>query len=102
MLRRSSRPRWCRQSRLEPVSFATIERKPTFAIWGGESGPGARYAPMSWAQLFVKDCGVAGVLPFVKQIHLGRTKTGHPVLSREPSAWPLDLVRRELPGDAPT
>ena len=82
---------------LGPVSFATIERRPTFAIWGAESGPGARYAPPAWARHFVIDCDIAGVMPFVKQIHIDKTRTGRPVLSRVPFEWPRALNRRELP-----
>lgn len=39
-----------------------------WAIFGGESGPGARPCDMLWIQDGIRQCRAAGVAPFVKQL----------------------------------
>jgi protein gp37 len=85
-----------------------------WVIVGGESGPGARPCDVSWIRDIVRQCRVAGVPCFVKQLganpyqfrrpsgapddggdmaplHLKHHKGG------DPSEWPEDLRVREMP-----
>jgi protein gp37 len=90
-----------------PVSGADGP-KIDWVIIGGESGPGARPCHTDWVRDIVRQCDVAGVKPFVKQ--LGRDpqweagdirawcheRFSHPK-GGDPSEWPADLRRREFP-----
>lgn len=60
-------------------------------ILGGETGPGARPMHPDWAISIVQQCRVAGVLVFVKQIHVNGK------ISKDMSEWPEELRVRELP-----
>lgn len=82
-----------------------------WVIVGGESGPGARTLDIAWVRTVVKQCRLAGVACFVKQLG------GHAIDSTEPwrvirgqqleplsdrkgsdmSEWPTDLRVRQFP-----
>lgn len=75
----------------------------SWAIIGGESGPGARPFDLEWARDIIRQCDAQGVAVFVKQLG------AHPVTGwatrvslRQPEGrnmaeWPADLQRREYP-----
>lgn len=62
-----------------------------WVIVGGETGPGARPMELEWVRDVVQQCKAAGVLCFVKQLHInGR-------VSKDPAEWPEDLRVKESP-----
>jgi protein gp37 len=98
-----------------PASVAGIH----WAIFGGESGPGARPCAIDWIRDGVKQCRAAGVAPFVKQLGSRPMSRPEPPPSYPPrsgkyvdhgdrldlidkkggdmSEWPEDLRVREFP-----
>lgn len=64
-----------------------------WVIIGGESGPGARYMDLPWAQQLVDQCRIAGVACFVKQ--LGSAHGPHK--GGDMATWPAELQVREYP-----
>lgn len=64
-----------------------------WVIVGGESGPGARYMDLPWAQQLVDQCRIAGVACFVKQ--LGSAHGPHK--GGDMDTWPAELQVREYP-----
>jgi protein gp37 len=81
-----------------------------WAIFGGESGPGARPCNIEWIRDGVKQCRAAGVAPFVKQLGAnpvwsGWTEADHNRFriahkkggGGDMSEWPEDLRIREFP-----
>jgi protein gp37 len=92
-----------------------IEPKVHWVIVGGESGTGARPCSIEWIRDIVRQCKVAGVPCFVKQLgskpmeevdggHVGvndfALELKHPK-GGEPSEWPEDLRVREFPSTSP-
>ena len=74
----------------------------SWAIVGGESGPGARPFDIAWARSIVKQCDDAGVPVFVKQCGDNPVIDGARVKFKahhaaDPSEWPADLQRQEFP-----
>ena len=74
-----------------------------WVFFGGESGPGARPCYLQWIRDGVRQCQLAGVKVFVKQLgafpvmgrddaHIVRDKKGGDM-----SEWPEDLRVREMP-----
>lgn len=57
-------------------------------IIGGESGPGARPFNIEWARNTIRQCRVAGVAPFLKQV--GARPFDVPRY-RQVTSWPLDV-----------
>jgi protein gp37 len=81
-----------------------------WAVAGGESGPGARPFDVAWARSIVRQCKVAGVPAFVKQLGAKPYAGKMPDSCAAPlglglkhskgadaSEWPEDLRVRELP-----
>jgi protein gp37 len=90
-----------------------------WAIIGGESGPGARPFDLAWARSLVRQCRIAGVAPFVKQLGAcahdtenglagARLKVNADAIALvsqrlkdshggDPAEWPEDLRVREFP-----
>ena len=72
-------------------------------IVGGESGPGARPFDLAWARVIIKQCRLASVPVFIKQLGANplRLDGDHvPFHSRkgaDPAEWPEDLRVREMP-----
>lgn len=73
-----------------------------WVVIGGESGPKARPMDLGWARAWAEAADVAGAAVFVKQLgsvwarehgHRGRGQTK----GGDPSKWPDELRRRELP-----
>lgn len=105
---------------IDPVSSLPWPRRIGWVIVGGESGPGARPCDVAWIRDVVRQCRVAGVPVFVKQLgarsfngddHVGpwpvygdgsdpredaRFRWKDPK-GGDPSEWPLDLRVREVP-----
>lgn len=89
----------CYGSPVEPPLIYGID----WVIVGGESGPGARFFDVSWANSVVRQCNESGVAVFVKQlgrlpvdsdgcaINLSDKKGG------DMSEWPEGLRVREYP-----
>ena len=86
----------------------------SLVIVGGESGPGARTCDTSWVRSIVRQCKLAGVAAFVKQMGANAATTlgGQPDTANgtkqfpirlkdkkggEPAEWPEDLRVREFP-----
>lgn len=53
---------------LGPIRLNYVTRKPDWIIYGGESGPHSRPCSVEWIRDGVKQCQVAGVKAFVKQL----------------------------------
>jgi protein gp37 len=80
-----------------------------WVIVGGESGPGARHCDPRWIRYVVRQCQVAAVPVFVKQLGSdvgesapdgGPSIIRYPMRDRkggDPSEWPEDLQVREFP-----
>jgi protein gp37 len=76
-----------------------------WCIIGGESGPGARPMQEAWVRDIVRQCRIAGVRPFVKQMgavwareHDARDADGRrDVKGHNMALWPADLRMREMP-----
>lgn len=81
-----------------------------WAIFGGESGPGARPCNIDWIRDGVRQCRSAGVTPFVKQLGAKPVQTvanqfhvsPKPIELKDKkggdwSEWPEDLRVREFP-----
>lgn len=85
----------------------------SWAIYGGESGHGARACNLEWIRGGLEQCRAAGVVPFVKQLgafpfdgapvstdygrHVpGMLRLAHRAGS-DPAEWPEDLRVREFP-----
>lgn len=94
---------------LGPIQFANSfwsvpgTERVHWAIFGGESGPGARPCHADWIREGVRQCRNAGIKPFVKQLgahaclgvddsQIIRDKKGGDM-----SEWPEDLRVREFP-----
>lgn len=69
----------------------TLPKPVDWVICGGESGPGCRPMNLDWARALLKDCRVAGIPFFFKQIG------GHPNKRHNPAEWPEDLRVQEFP-----
>lgn len=91
---------------LEPIRFRDLTGI-HWAIFGGESGPGARECNIEWVRDAVRQCRTAGVSIFVKQLGSNVTDTitvGHTFWfttqhrkGGDPAEWPEDLRVREFP-----
>lgn len=93
----------------KPGYMPTSCRLIDWLILGGESGPGARPCNVEWIRDIVRQCKVAGVATFVKQLGscprvlniVGEPPWGELKLKRskggDPSEWPEDLRIREFP-----
>ncbi len=68
---------------------------PDWVIVGAETGPKARYCPIEWIESIVEQCKAAGVLCFVKAVHLGTPEKFK--ISKDMSEWPASVRYRELP-----
>lgn len=73
-----------------------------WAIFGGESGPGARACNVKWIRSGVKQCQAAGVKVFVKQLGSNvpvkhNDEPYHHKKGGDPAEWPADLRVREFP-----
>ena len=101
------------------TSRETMLEKIDWAIFGGESGPGARPCAVDWIRDGMRQCREAGVAPFVKQLGSNPLETPSPVhvadgnarpktpslpplrlrdkKGGDPSEWPADLRVREFP-----
>ncbi len=99
---------------LGPINFFTMPWTITqgnlhWIIVGGESGPGARAFDLGWARNTVKQCAVAGVACFVKQIGAkpyqggsdeATRRTFYPISDKKGglmSEWPADIQVRQFP-----
>src|ERR1051325_482158 len=74
-----------------------------WAIFGGESGPGARPCRLEWIRNGLKQCAMAGIAPFVKQLGscaasdyetVGKIKDKK---GGDMNEWPNDLRVRQFP-----
>ena len=85
-----------------------MNRHLDWVIVGGESGPGARPFDIAWARDIIRQCRVAGVAPFVKQLGSdpregNRNGSGYVRLrlkdrkGGDMSEWPEDVRVRERP-----
>lgn len=67
-----------------------------WVIAGGESGPGARECPVSRIRSLVRQCELAGVPVFVKQLGSNATLDGKPLTltgkGGDTSEWPPELI----------
>lgn len=74
-------------------------------VIGGESGPGARPFNVAWARRTIRECRMAGVACFVKQLGtkpcgFGRYEVSLPLANKkggDMAEWPEDLRVREYP-----
>jgi protein gp37 len=64
-----------------------------FVVVGCESGPGARDCLQVWQEDIVRQCQIARVPVFVKQVRVGKR------VSRNMDEWPAALRIRERPGE---
>jgi protein gp37 len=75
----------------------------SWAIVGGESGPGARSMTLGWAKDLVRQCRIANVSVFVKQLGakpVDREDIPYPISDRKGALmeeWPESLRVREFP-----
>jgi protein gp37 len=73
-----------------------------WAIWGGESGDGARDCEIEWLRSGVELCRRDGVTPFVKQLGAAPKLGGKPYPITDAKGgnmadWPEDIRVREMP-----
>jgi protein gp37 len=72
-------------------------------ILGGESGDGARPFDIDWARSILRQCKVAGVPAFMKQLGSNPYSDGRPMHAAprgkygDPAGWPPELRVREMP-----
>jgi len=64
---------------------------PDWVIVGGESGPGARPMRVEWARSLVRQCKVANVSCFVKQLGANYADEANGVCGAQ-TRWPLDVL----------
>jgi protein gp37 len=74
----------------------------SWAIIGGESGPGARPCNTVWVREIVEQCKAAGVACFVKQLGAHVIQNGERRIKRDKKGgdmdeFPYDLRVREFP-----
>lgn len=98
-----------------PLPFLHYKGATQWVIVGGESGSKARPFNLGWAQSIVRQCEVAGVAVFVKQmgdapfetlLRTGAPDDGGDVFrlkftthhGADPAEWPEDLKVQEFPG----
>ena len=86
---------------LEPLDLSSWMpgRGISQVIVGGESGPRARPFKSAWAADVLRQCRLANVRCFIKQmgsncVDLGRMKQAH---GADPSEWPEELRVQEFP-----
>lgn len=73
-----------------------------WVIVGGESGRGARYFNIEWADDILAQCGTADVPCFIKQLGSAPMSDGYPLELKsakggDPTEWPERLRVREMP-----
>lgn len=72
-------------------------------IVGGESGPGARPFDIDWARSILRQCEVAGVRAFMKQLGSNPYSDERPMHGQprgkydDPARWPPELRVRQFP-----
>lgn len=72
-----------------------------WAIVGGESGPNARPLELEWIEDIIRQCSVANIPVFIKQLGSHWAKTAGAAHSKggEPDEWPEHLRVRMFPGE---
>ena len=109
---------WARSPMLGPVNLHPWARSLSWAIVGGESGPGARPCNVEWMRSIVEQCKTSGTACFVKQLGAvaqatipnihgdlifrytgseGKKKWG---AGSDPAEWPADLRVQQFPETA--
>lgn len=78
---------------IEPLDLAHHLDGLHWAIFGAESGPGARPCDPEWIRSSLRSCIAAKVTAFVKQLSVGTRGR----VTKEPSEWPEDLRVRQFP-----
>jgi protein gp37 len=82
------------------VSFGESFSKMNWAIFGGESGFGARPMAMHWVRRGLRHCRKSGVTPFVKQLgHVWAKKNEVKDSGTDINTWPQDLRIQQFPRD---
>jgi protein gp37 len=77
--------------RFAPMIAGVRDSHFVWCIFGCESGPQRRTCELDWIRNGIRQCRVAGIAPFVKQIPVnGR-------VSHDPEEWPEDLRVRSFP-----
>lgn len=67
-----------------------------WAIFGGESGPGARRCRVDWIRQGVRQCQAAGVSVFVKQLGAAVMDRNDVGFEGDPGEWPMDTRYKDL------
>ena len=72
-----------------------------WVVVGGESGPGARPFDLAWAQHILKQCRVADVPCFIKQLGVRPVENGKPLRLRARAACACASSRQKPPNEKP-
>jgi protein gp37 len=76
---------------LGPLDFMLGLARVGWLVVGCESGPGARECDLVWIESVVRQCQIAQVPVYVKQIRIGKR------IIRDPAQFPRQLRLRQLP-----